>query len=93
MFARALQHLQQRGPADSTDRRCIITTISWVLFTIVVISLVFRLALKLFVKSTRSRVGLDDFIIGLAMVSMHRLMLQTHVADPSSSSALDRLSL
>jgi hypothetical protein len=89
MFARALQV----DTAASTDRRCIITTISWVLSTIVIFSVASRLALKLVVRSTRMRVGLDDFFIVLAMVSVPLDVSPNCVTHFRSSSVLGKPSL
>jgi hypothetical protein len=89
MFARALQV----DTAANPDRRCIITTLSWVLSTIVVFSVASRLALKLIVRSTRMRVGLDDFFIGLATVSVPLAVSPDCITHFRSSSVLVKLSL
>ena len=69
MLDEAMQTLYKRRIASMADRGTILNIVSWILLAVVVCTLVARFGMKLSMKTSRARFGLDDLFVALAAVS------------------------
>jgi|TARA_R110002003_G_scaffold3_13_gene57 hypothetical protein len=68
-----MEALYRRQTALIADRGMIMNIVSWILLAIAVCALVARFAMKLAMKSSQKKLGLDDLFVSLAAVSVRGL--------------------